>query len=304
MSLSLSSINLNELINPHQLSRFFLQLPTLKEDCNKDDKQVCQSLASFVYQEQICGKFLMNNFNKQDFDNMMEVITMIFDTKLETYDHNWIWQIIHKLQNNNKNNLNSSKITKVSWINSVWNQFQTLYDTDNKEQHNTNNCEKDEKQWEHNSDSGCFARKVHRVSLSKCKPLKNIMASIHFYQALNSEIKDDPKYLVEHFKSDQGKTIYNDFKHLMLTHNLKESESNDDNHYDLKKISKFMNNHIECDIVKCQSYQNRNDKPIKNCIDLIKRDKLNDNNISQFCVELMDIIHCAFMHQEILIDSP
>lgn len=138
---SILSINLNELTKPYQLSQLILELPQYKQrflsQQTKDDNDhdndliVCQKLASFMYKEQMNGKYLMNtNFNKNDFENMM---ILIHDKQ---YNSDWIWNLILTLQTNSKSKSNT--IDKLKWIHGSWSKRQIIVNAKTKHKNGIN----------------------------------------------------------------------------------------------------------------------------------------------------------------------
>eukprot|EP01084_Bolivina_argentea_P202262 345631_1 len=132
MSVSLLDVNINELNSPGKLSGYILQLPFYKsffgnenkvtpKNIHSDDLQdiiMCDQLAKFILEQQLTGRFFMNDFIKPEFDHMMRLSSIP-----ETYEFDWIWTAITHATRADHDH----KIEVLQWIDSNWDklQFQT-----------------------------------------------------------------------------------------------------------------------------------------------------------------------------------
>eukprot|EP01084_Bolivina_argentea_P160197 278977_1 len=296
--------NLNELNSPHKLSRYILALPhykasiigdnnntkpnsphNRKDSCSLQDLIITNKLSEFIYQQRLNGRFFLYNFIEKDFQNMMSAITsqITYDESKSDQDENnydWIWQVLN-------NNINSSKHKAViesktdptvtlNWISSSFDKYETVFNYNkfiNSEEKKTMDCI-------------C-------VSVYKCKALKRLIMVLHFYQSLIDQIEKDNYLLVQYFRNNAN--IYTDYRHIFDKYIIESSQINV-NKKNVEIIKDKIKRYIKCEVNDCISYKRKDNKFLKECIHKMQNGNINKNNMVDFCSEIMDVIHCYFVH--------
>ena len=307
----LTNINLNDLNSSYKLSQFFTQLPSYKKYFNNENKSkppqspqqqsntnnnsrkrkysssisdniICSKLSTFVYQQNLTGSFFVNNFTISDFQNMTELISTENNN-----DYIWIWNILQFIiQNNSKKTIRNDN-KKLEWINSLWIKHQILMDQ--QIEYTQNNVVLSQ------NEITCNDKKCE--SVNKCKSLKRLIMALHFYQSVLSDNQDGISQYFAKYKH-----ILTDYQHVISQHltfvSYKEKIEN------MQIIKDKVAFYIKCDANQCKSCKKRDNGEIKNSpvmMDNLIEDDLQNDEI--FCGELLDVIHCCFVHDGLKMDG-
>merc|ERR1712228_910611 len=111
-------IDLDELDEPHKLSKWILLLPKYRNDFENEYVDN-NKLSLFIYESQLCGRHFKYNFDE---NNFIQILNIIYGENGYDYsDHKWMWQIIEKSQSND-GNIDDENIqnSKLEWIQSTW----------------------------------------------------------------------------------------------------------------------------------------------------------------------------------------
>ena len=126
------SLDLNDLTNPHQMSTYFASLYRYRhcfgdksDDNNSVDKQLCNSIARFVYSNQIDGQFFLdqsNPFTESDLEDMLSSISSHLDPAP------WIWNMLSWTINESlrKTKTKPKQQKNMKWITSSWTKHQII----------------------------------------------------------------------------------------------------------------------------------------------------------------------------------
>lgn len=146
--------------------------------------------------------------------------------------------------------------------------------------------------------------------INDCQSVRRLIMILDWYRTMRDihSIYDMDKMLIEYV--DHYTNLLNDYQHVLTTHLNQDRISNDTNFMQIyNKITKYMEN--QCDIKTCKQYIRMVISPpksanpsledalmenqdINNSIDTLEA---NDNrNTVNFYIELLDVIHCYFMH--------
>ena len=126
---------------PYKLCAYLRMLPNIKNQSvnNQQDIKFCNDLAIFSYQNQLIGKHFINDFNRNDFQNMIDIVinhNKHSTTNYNKYDYNWIWKIISKHKNDNDNDKENKNNDKLLWINNSWTKLEIYLEEKNKNDNN------------------------------------------------------------------------------------------------------------------------------------------------------------------------
>ena len=117
-------IDLDELDEPHKLSKWILLLPKYRsgdEDHNIDYDAICKLFSKFIYQSQLCGHHIKYDFDE---NNYKEILNIIYG-KHDYSHYEWMWKIIEKAQTNDGDD-DDPDGHKLEWIQSNWKRYETL----------------------------------------------------------------------------------------------------------------------------------------------------------------------------------
>ena len=149
MSVNFDDINIRDLDKPYKMSQYFRVLPyfrynvkynnndDMKYDDNDDDNGmnddilVCNNLAIFSFENQLIGRHFTDDFNVNDFKNMINMIHKDSKNINDNNKYEWIWKII--ANNHKDNNSYNQPNTNLRWINDSWTKFQVLWNKMNKQ---------------------------------------------------------------------------------------------------------------------------------------------------------------------------
>ena len=124
-------------------------------------------------------------------------------------------------------------------------------------------------------------------SIQKCVALKRIITCLDFYENIVG-VTDDNAVINQYF--DNYHDFLDDYYHILSQHLNNGKKANKANFEIIyNKICKY----IECDLSKCNAYcrmnRDRDDEVIDN--------NVNNNDMNaQFYIDIMDTIHCLFIH--------
>eukprot|EP01084_Bolivina_argentea_P309324 535038_1 len=138
-----------------------------------------------------------------------------------------------------------------------------------------------EPEWFHQCDLTC-------KHIESCLSLKNIQYALQLHAKQVDLIK-----LLSYF-TKQYKDLIKDFHHIITTHLNFDKELNAKNY---AIINKIITTNVPCDIEKCNPFKRNNrNKNEESIINGMKFDEYNDQFTYQYYVDLLDNIHCYFIH--------
>ena len=233
---ALLSVSLEAMDKPHDLSAFILRLAKWRKlrataaSMSASDERFCSKLSSFIYEQGLRGTDLTQNaFRRHDFECIVSVIS----DGAESYDADWLWNVILELQSKNRKQPSE---TKLGWVDNEWSKFQTLSACQDTQQPQQARC---------------------TSALSKCKHFKHVLGVLHFQQLCADRIAEDPRLLLQYL---QHIDIYQAYLHLMTAH--------DDD--DKKELSRVMSSLVQCDEEHCRAKKERKSKRTMQCVERIR----------------------------------
>ena len=146
--------------------------------------------------------------------------------------------------------------------------------------------------------------------VNNCQSVRRLIMILDWYKtmrSIHSEYEME-KLLIEYV--DHYTNLLNDYQHILSKHLNEDRLTNDDNFLSIhNKISKYMD--CPCDVKTCKQYIrmviNVQGKSRANTIEDTNTDTKDNNSIDKmeehdnkntvnFYIELLDVIHCYFMH--------
>eukprot|EP01084_Bolivina_argentea_P265023 449099_1 len=128
--------------------------------------------------------------------------------------------------------------------------------------------------------------------ISTCKSLDRVSEALLFFSTIIDKSLTDENtmnLLLNYFEND-GKSILNDYGHLLCVHLDQETQEENDNIFAIihNKCSKYIN----CSLDNCKHYTRNNRNRCEPNTKVVE----NNNNLLSIYTDILDTIHCYFLH--------
>lgn len=123
------------------------------------------------------------------------------------------------------------------------------------------------------------------VDVSTSQSLQNLTDCLHFWQSV--DINTDQKDIFVFFS--QYKDLINDYHHVLSNHLNRDHQTLEEKNKSFESIHKYISEHVKCDsinnVIHIRNNRHREDD-----------DHQNNDPLLSFYVDIMDTIHCLFLH--------